>query len=98
GGQPLTYRNVATGTLAFFARYGTKVLRQSPPAAITAVRAGMFRRYPESLLQTVWARPETLRWLGEAEYGGRKQRIISFADVDGTVLALYFDAENNLLT
>ena len=98
GGQPLTYRNVATGTLAFFARYGTKVLRQSPPAAITSVRAGMFRRYPESLLQTAWARPETLRWLGEAEYGGRKQRIISFADVDGTVPALYFDAENNLLT
>src|SRR6266404_1772128 len=98
GGQSLTYRNVATGNLAFFARYGTKVLRQSPPAALTAVRAGMFRRYPESLLQTAWARPETLRWLGESKYGGRKQRVISFADVDGTALALYFDAENNLLT
>lgn len=97
GGQPLTYRSVATGTLAFFARYGPKVLRQSPPPAITAVRAAMFRRYPESLLQSAWARPETLRWSGEAEFGGRKQRIISFADVDGTVIALYFDSQTNLL-
>src|SRR3989441_8389379 len=66
GGQPLTYRSVATGTLAFFARYGPKVLRQSPPPAITAVRAAMFRRYPESLLQSAWSGPETPRWSGEA--------------------------------
>jgi hypothetical protein len=88
GGQSLTFRNTVTANMAFAARYGTNVIRQAPPPAIPAIKAGTFRRYPESLLQTAWGRPETLRWLGEAEYGGRKQRVISFADVDGTVVDL----------
>jgi glyoxylase-like metal-dependent hydrolase (beta-lactamase superfamily II) len=98
GGQPLIFRLVATNSTAFFANYITRSIRFSPPPAIPSVRAGNFRRYPESLLQTAWSRPETLRWLGEADYDGRRQRVISFADADGTEVALYFDARTNLLT
>jgi len=39
-----------------------------------------------------------LRSLGDGEFAGRKQRVISFADVDGTEVSLYFDAATSLLT
>jgi glyoxylase-like metal-dependent hydrolase (beta-lactamase superfamily II) len=98
GGQPLIFRRVVTGSTAFFANYVTKNIRIILPAALPGARAGTFRRYPESLLQTAWNRPETLRYLGEADYEGQRQRVISFADADGTEVALYFDARTNLLT
>jgi glyoxylase-like metal-dependent hydrolase (beta-lactamase superfamily II) len=98
GGQPLTYRAVVTESTAFFANYVTKTISLTSLAAIPGARAGNFRRYPESLLQTAWSRPETLRWLGESDYQGRRQHVISFADSDGTEVALYFDATSSLLT
>jgi glyoxylase-like metal-dependent hydrolase (beta-lactamase superfamily II) len=98
GGQPLIYRSVVTGSVAFFANYVTKNIRQTLPPALPGARAGTFRRYPESLLQTAWNRPETLRWAGLADYEGKPQRVISFADSDGTEVALYFDAHTKLLT
>ncbi|MDT4897517.1 MAG: hypothetical protein QOH25_2594 [Acidobacteriota bacterium] len=98
GGQPLIYRSVITGNAAFFANYVTKNIRTTPPTALAGAKAGTFRRYPESLLQTAWSRPETLRSLGEADYEGKPQRVVSFADSDGTQVALYFDARTNLLT
>jgi glyoxylase-like metal-dependent hydrolase (beta-lactamase superfamily II) len=98
GGQPLIFKRVVTGSAAFFANYVTKNIRQTLPQALPGAKAGAFRRYPESLLQTAWNRQETLRSLGEADYDGQHQRVISFADTDGTEVALYFDARTNLLT
>ncbi len=43
-------------------------------------------------------RAATLRWLGEAELGGKKQRVISVLRPDNQQLALYFDAQTNLLS
>jgi hypothetical protein len=41
---------------------------------------------------------QTLRWLGEDEIGGRKQRVISVIRPDNQQLSLSFDAQTNLLT
>jgi len=49
-------------------------------------------------LLTAWNRPESLRWIGEGEFAGRKQRVISFADSDGAQVSIYFDATTNLPT
>lgn len=98
GGQPFRVRSVLTGNTAFSAFEVTQNIRQPPPAALPSVRAARFRRYPESLLLTAWNRPETLRWLGSGDYEGRKIRAVSFADADGTEVALYFDAQTGLLT
>jgi len=98
GGQPLKFRVVLSGNTAFGASDITKIMNQLPPAAVPNAKAARFRRYPESLLLTAWGRPESLRWLGEGEFEGRKQHIVSFADSDGTEVALYFDAQTNLLS
>jgi glyoxylase-like metal-dependent hydrolase (beta-lactamase superfamily II) len=98
GGQPIRFKSILTPNLAFTVSEVTKTYRQTPPNALAQARAGFFRRHPESLLQTVWSRPEALRWLGEEDFEGRKTRSVSFADSDGTLLALFFDAQTNLLT
>jgi glyoxylase-like metal-dependent hydrolase (beta-lactamase superfamily II) len=98
GGQPIRFKSIITPAMAFSINEVTKTYRQIPPAGLAQARAGFFRRHPESLLQTAWSRPESLRWLGEEDFEGRKERGITFADSDGTVLTLFFDAQTNLLT
>jgi glyoxylase-like metal-dependent hydrolase (beta-lactamase superfamily II) len=98
GGQPIKSRSVLAGNTFFFASDVTRNIRVPPPSALPAIRAARFRRFPESLLLTAWTRPETLRWLGEGEYEGRKVRAVSFADADGSETALYFDTQTGLLT
>lgn len=97
GGQPIRFRTILTPTEGYAINEVTKTYRQLPPPALTGARAGTFRRHPESLLQTVWSRPEALRWLGEEEFEGKTLRGVSFADSDGTTLALFFDPQTNLL-
>ena len=43
-------------------------------------------------------RAATLRWVGEDQLGGKKQRVISVIRPDNQQLSLYFDAQTNLLT
>lgn len=97
GGQPIKVRQITSGTTAFSVFEVTKNLR-FPVASASVLRAGRFRRYPETLLLVAWNRPETLRSQGVGDFDGRVQNVISFADVDGTAVALYFDSTSNLLT
>ncbi|MGB9178570.1 MAG: MBL fold metallo-hydrolase [Pyrinomonadaceae bacterium] len=98
GGQPFKFRSISNSTTNATLNYVSRTVRESPPAALLNVRAARFRRYPESLLLTVWNRPESLRWLGDGEHEGRKQRVVTFSDSDGSQIALYFDAQTNMLT
>lgn len=98
GGQPVKFRSVVTATTAFATSETAKYVRELPPPAVNNARAFRFRRHPESLLLTAWNRPESLRWIGEGEFNGRKQRVISFSDSDGTQVSIYFDAATNLPT
>ena len=98
GGQPFHFRSAVTPTTAFAVSETSRNIRVLPPPAINNARASRFRRDPETLLLTASNRPEALRSLGEGEFAGHKQHVISFADVDGTEVSLYFDATTNLLT
>ena len=98
GGQPIHFRSVVAGPNAFGVSDLAKNVRVLPPPAVTGARAARFRRDPETLLLAAGGRPEALRWVGDGEFAGHKQRVISFADVDGTQVSLYFDAGTNLLT
>jgi glyoxylase-like metal-dependent hydrolase (beta-lactamase superfamily II) len=98
GGQPLKFTSVVTATAAFGTSETAKYVRELPPPAVNNVRAARFRRHPESLLLTAWNRPESLRWIGEGEFNGRKQRVISFSDIDGAQVSIYFDAATGLPT
>ena len=59
---------------------------------------GQIRRLPSFILLEALDRAQTLRWVGEDQLGGKKQRVISVIRPDNQQLALYFDAQTNLLT
>lgn len=56
------------------------------------------RRLPHLFLLEVYDAVATTRWLGEDEFQGKKQNVITYVRADGRQLALYFDAQTNLLT
>lgn len=56
------------------------------------------RRLPPFVLLEALDRAATLRYLGEEEIAGRKQKVISVIRPDNQQLALSFDAQTNLLT
>jgi glyoxylase-like metal-dependent hydrolase (beta-lactamase superfamily II) len=59
---------------------------------------GQIRRLPPFVLLEALDRASTLRWVGEDQLDGKKQRVISVIRPDNQQLALYFDAQSNLLT
>lgn len=56
------------------------------------------RRLPPFVLLEALDRAPTLRYLGEDEINGKRQKVISVLRPDNQQLALSFDAETNLLT
>jgi glyoxylase-like metal-dependent hydrolase (beta-lactamase superfamily II) len=59
---------------------------------------GQMRRLPPFVLLEALDRASTLRWIGEDEIGGKRQKVISVLRPDNQQLALSFDAQTNLLT
>lgn len=59
---------------------------------------GQIRRMPPFILLEALDRAATLRWVGEDQLAGKKQRVISVIRPDNQQLALYFDAQTNLLS
>ncbi len=59
---------------------------------------GQMRRLPPLVLLEALDRAATLRWLGEDEIGGKRQKVISVLRPDNQQLSLSFDAQTNLLT
>ena len=59
---------------------------------------GQIRRLPPFVLLEALDRASTLRWLGDDEIGGRRQKVISVIRPDNQLLTLSFDAQTNLLT
>ncbi|MGH9532481.1 MAG: MBL fold metallo-hydrolase [Terriglobales bacterium] len=66
---------------------------------ITGPQVGQYyRRLPSEILRMADQRALTLRWLGEDTLDGRKQNAITFVHTDGTQLAVYVDAQTNLVS
>ncbi len=57
-----------------------------------------YRRLPSEILRMADQRALTLRSLGDDTFDGRKQNVITFAAADGNQLAVYVDAQTNLVT
>lgn len=55
-------------------------------------------RIPRYLVTLAAQRSTSLRWVGEADYQGRKQNVVSFASGLGNLVTLYIDARTNLPT
>jgi glyoxylase-like metal-dependent hydrolase (beta-lactamase superfamily II) len=59
---------------------------------------GQIRRLPPFVLLEALDRASTLRWLGEEEIEGKRQKVIGVLRPDNQQLTLSFDAQTNLLT
>ena len=88
---------VLNGDQSFGYNLVTRGLTPTAPGGVAAARAAM-RRDPAALLLTAMARSETLRALADDTLDGKRQRVVTFSDSDGTQLALYFDAGSGLLS
>src|SRR3954454_4898375 len=75
----------------------SKTATPIPNASVNNFRPQM-RRLPPIVLLEALDRASTLRYLGEDEIGGRKQKVISVLRPDNQQLSLSFDAQTNLLT
>src|SRR5689334_7497765 len=75
----------------------SKTATPLPNASVNNFRPQM-RRLPPIVLLEALDRASTLRYLGEEEIGGRKQKVISVIRPDNQQLALSFDAQTKLLT
>ena len=97
GGVAGKARTVLAGDVGFGVNLVTKVVTPVTPGGLTGMRTAL-RRDPAAVLLTAAGRAETLRFLGEESFAGAPHRVITFADSDGTQIALYVDAETSLLS
>lgn len=68
---------------------------QPVPAMRLAEHDGIQRSFPPLLLLAAWRRAPTLRWLGEGEHDGRRQRVIGFHWEGVGGYSLHLDAETH---
>ncbi len=88
GGIAIRNRQMLKGDTGMGVNLVTSVATPMTPAAVTGAKNAM-RRDPAALLLTALSRAETLRSLGPG--------VVTFADTDGTQIALYFDPPTKLL-
>jgi len=88
GGVMSKTRAVLAGDSGFGYNLVMKVVTPSAPGAIAGAKTAL-RRDPAALLLTAWSRAETLRSLGEETVDGKRNRVITFADSDGTQIFPY---------
>src|SRR3954453_19147437 len=72
----------------------SKTATPIPNASVNNFRPQM-RRLPPIVVLEALDRASTLRFLGEDQIGGRKQKVISVLRPDNQQLSLYFDAQTN---
>ncbi len=89
GGIAVRTRTLLKGDAGSSINLITNLVTPLTPAAVSAGKNAL-RRDPAALLLTALSRAETLRSLAPG--------VATFADSDGTQIALYFDPQTNLLT
>jgi glyoxylase-like metal-dependent hydrolase (beta-lactamase superfamily II) len=70
----------------------------TPLPASAPLRETIGLRIPRYLLAKAVERSASLRFVGEADFRGRKQNVVSFATANGTLVTVSLDAETNLVT
>ncbi len=97
GGLSTKTRTVLKGDSGFSHNALTNVVTPATPAAVNGT-GNSLRRDPATILATAARRAETLRYVGEDTLDGEKQDVVTFADADGTQVALYVSARTGLVS
>jgi glyoxylase-like metal-dependent hydrolase (beta-lactamase superfamily II) len=96
GGQMWSTGVFVTPSGGYDFNYANRTYRTGPAADYLGLRASTLRGELLMILRAALNRPESLRSLGMQTVRGRPADVISFADVDGTVVTLYVDRANGL--
>jgi glyoxylase-like metal-dependent hydrolase (beta-lactamase superfamily II) len=97
GGQIWGTATIVTADSGFDINYANRTYFSRTPAQYGNVRVGLLRGELPTLLLSAWNRPEQTRSTGRAVIRGRQCEGIVFADADGSLVTLYFDATTHLL-
>lgn len=90
-------RTIIRGTEGFNVDLRSKTITPLANPSVNNFR-NQIRRLPNLFLLEVLDAVSTVRWIGEDEFQGRRQNVISYVRADGRQLALSFDAQTRLLT
>ncbi|OLE55043.1 MAG: hypothetical protein AUG51_05260 [Acidobacteria bacterium 13_1_20CM_3_53_8] len=96
GDLPLQIKEVITERGAFTVEMTSNTVYPVAQSAVAANYNAVERWFPQAVLKAALNFASSLRALGETDFEGRKQLVISF-DSGGTV-TLFFDARTHLLT
>lgn len=92
-------KTIVSNGQAFFVDPTDRTISTADPATIPTTTFNYIRRLPHLLLTyALEQRAATLRYLGEEIFEGRKHNVVTFASSNGTLVALFFDAQTNLLS
>ena len=97
GGQIWGTSTIVTADSGFDVNYANRTYFSRTSAQYSNFRVGLLRGELPTLLLSAWNRPEQLRSTGRAVIGGRSCDGIIFADGDGSLVTMYFDAATHLL-
>lgn len=95
GSYAFSQRTVVDGDRAFTLNINGKTASGVPNAPM--VFRAITRSRPNLLLVTALDRSSTLRYLGESSLDDERLIGVTFADIDGSQNALYFDAASHML-
>ncbi|HEX8136792.1 MAG TPA: MBL fold metallo-hydrolase [Pyrinomonadaceae bacterium] len=90
-------RTIIKGSEGFNVDLRSKTMTPIANPSVNNFR-NQIRRLPNLFLLEVLDAVATVRWIGEDEFQGRRQNVISYVRADGRQLALSFDAQTHLLT
>ena len=96
GGQMFSTGLVVTPASGYDFNFANRTYRTGPAAQYANARTSVLRSELPTLLLAALNQAQSLRSLGVSTLNGRTADVISFADVDGTVVTLYVDRESGL--
>ena len=97
GGLSTRTRTVFKGDSGFTHNALTNVVTPATAGALAGTRNSL-RRDPVAILASALRRADTLRYLAEETVDGAKNDVITFADADGTQVALYVASGTGLVS
>ena len=97
GGQIFGTGTIVTSDSGFDINYANRTYFSRTPAQYGNFRVALLRGELPTLLLAAWNRPEQTRSTGRTVIRGRECDGIAFADADGSLVMLYFDAATHLL-
>jgi glyoxylase-like metal-dependent hydrolase (beta-lactamase superfamily II) len=97
GGQLFATGAIVTPDSGYDINYANRTYFSRTPTQYANLRVALLRGEVPTLLLAAWNRPEQTRSTGRAVIEGRVCDGINYADADGSLVTLYFDATTHLL-